>query len=50
MAGAVEEEEEEVVEKPAPIKISVQEVLNRVKKPNKKHVLKSASTINKKGT
>ncbi|RZB40987.1 chitinase, partial [Asbolus verrucosus] len=47
IAGAVEEDDEDVVEKPAPIKISVQEVLNRVRKPSKKLLLKN-SAINKK--
>ena len=49
IAGAVEEEDEDVIEKPAPVKISVQEVLNRVRKPTKKLHLKNTSAVSKKG-
>jgi hypothetical protein len=49
IAGAIEEEDDEdVIEKPSPIKISVQEVLNRVRKPTKKLHLKN-SALSKKG-
>ncbi|XP_063916520.1 probable chitinase 10 [Zophobas morio] len=48
IAGAVEEEDEDVIEKPAPVKISVQEVLNRVRKPTKKLHLKNSSAVSKK--
>ncbi|XP_044253062.1 probable chitinase 10 [Tribolium madens] len=47
IAGAVEEDDEDAIEKPAPVKISVQEVLNRVRKPTKKLHLKN-SPISKK--
>lgn len=43
MAGTIEEVEEE--EKPAPIKISVDEVLNRVRKPQKKLVIKPPAAL-----
>ncbi|XP_044759513.1 probable chitinase 10 [Coccinella septempunctata] len=48
VAGGIEdeEEEEEVVEKPAPIKINPSEVIKRIRKPGKKSSGKSA--INKK--
>jgi chitinase len=39
---------EEVVEKPAPIKIPVSDVLNRVKKPTKLKVVQNV-VVNKKG-
>lgn len=43
VAATIEEVEEE--EKPAPIKISVDEVLNRVRKPQKKLVIKAAPSV-----
>ncbi|KAB0800036.1 hypothetical protein PPYR_07916 [Photinus pyralis] len=43
VAGFEEEEEEEVIEKPAPVKISASEALNRVRKPNKKYTIKSSA-------
>ncbi|KAK9883780.1 hypothetical protein WA026_001972 [Henosepilachna vigintioctopunctata] len=46
VAGGIEDEEEEVVEKPKPIKISPSEIIHRIKKPGKKSSGKSA--INKK--
>ncbi|CAH1376594.1 unnamed protein product [Tenebrio molitor] len=48
IAGAIEEEDDEdVIEKPSPIKISVQEVLNRVRKPTKKLHLKNSALSKK---
>lgn len=44
IAGGIEEIEEEIIEKPKPIKISVAEVLNKVRKPTKKLVLKSSAS------
>lgn len=44
IAGAVEVE---VIEKPAPAKIAVSEVLNRVRKPTKQIILKNQAAIDK---
>lgn len=44
VAGGVEEIEEDIIEKPKPIKISASDVINRVRKPTKKLVLKSSSS------
>lgn len=47
VAGLEEDSEEEVVEKPAPIKIPASEVINRVRKPAKKYPIKSSGTTDK---
>ncbi|XP_017772020.1 PREDICTED: probable chitinase 3 [Nicrophorus vespilloides] len=44
VAGGVEEDEEDEIEKPEPAKVAVSEVLKRVRKPSKKAHLKGAST------
>ncbi|KAK4874891.1 hypothetical protein RN001_014251 [Aquatica leii] len=44
IAGLIEDDEEEVIEKPAAVKVPVAAVINRIRKPNKRIGLKSAAT------